>query len=84
MIEQHATRFTIGRLAHAANIPVSTIRYYERVGLLPAGIRSSSNYRLFGEHATNRVHPRGAVGRISAPRRCVSPRCASEWARAMP
>lgn len=37
----------IGELATAALTPVETIRYYERVGLLPAPARNASNFRIY-------------------------------------
>lgn len=40
--------YSIGQLAHAAGVPTSTLRYYERAGLLrPAG-RAGGNYRAYG------------------------------------
>jgi MerR family mercuric resistance operon transcriptional regulator len=46
---------TIGELARSAGVPVSTVRYYERQGLLrPAG-RSPSNYRLYSEDEARRL-----------------------------
>ena len=38
---------TIGELARSAGVPTSTVRYYERAGLLRPGARSASNYRLY-------------------------------------
>ena len=35
----------IGELARAADIKAETIRYYERIGLLPAPPRTAGNYR---------------------------------------
>ncbi len=47
--------FTIGELAKAARVPTSTVRYYEREGILhPAG-RSSSNYRLYSQEDVERL-----------------------------
>lgn len=41
----------IGELAYRTAIPVETIRYYEKEGLLPEPARSDGNYRLYGsEH----------------------------------
>src|SRR5260370_38558201 len=40
-------RYTICRLARAAAVPTSTVRYYERVGLLEPEDRSQGNYRLY-------------------------------------
>ena|SRR5215472_1642108 len=38
---------TIGGLAKAAGVPTSTIRYYERAGLLRPSGRTLSNYRFY-------------------------------------
>jgi MerR family mercuric resistance operon transcriptional regulator len=38
---------TIGELAHAAGVQASTVRYYERAGLLRPSGRSTANYRLY-------------------------------------
>ncbi len=38
-------RLTIGELARTAGVPASTVRYYERTGLLRRPPRSQSNYR---------------------------------------
>ena len=40
-------RVAIGRLARHTGTKVETIRYYERVGLLPAPARSEGGYRLY-------------------------------------
>lgn len=41
----------IGDLARLSGIPVETIRFYEREGLLPAPARTASNYRVYdGNH----------------------------------
>ncbi len=37
----------IGALAKSADVPVETIRYYEREGLLPKPERSRAGYRLY-------------------------------------
>ncbi len=42
-----ASHLTIGELAAAAGVPISTIRYYERARLLKPSTRSPSNYRLY-------------------------------------
>ena len=46
---------TIGRLARAADVPTTTVRYYERIGLLEPAGRSTSNYRLYGDSALERL-----------------------------
>ncbi|MCH8506807.1 MAG: MerR family DNA-binding transcriptional regulator [Ectothiorhodospiraceae bacterium] len=44
-----AVQFTIGKLARAADVKVDTVRYYERIGLLPAAPRSAAGYRQYGQ-----------------------------------
>ena len=39
--------FTIGALAHEAGVPIETIRYYERRGLLRDPPRSAAGYRQY-------------------------------------
>lgn len=46
---------TIGALARAAGVPTSTVRYYEREGILRPRSRSKSNYRLYSEADLNRL-----------------------------
>lgn len=38
---------TIGDLARATQTKVETVRYYERIGLLPAPARTQGNYRSY-------------------------------------
>ena len=47
--------FTIGELARRAGVTRDTIRFYERVGLLPRPSRTRSGYRLFAEADARRV-----------------------------
>ena len=39
---------TIGDLARATGTKVETVRYYERIGLLPMPPRTQGNYRCYG------------------------------------
>ena len=39
--------YTISQLARAAGVPTSTIRYYERVGLVQPTKRADNNYRVY-------------------------------------
>jgi DNA-binding transcriptional MerR regulator len=41
------TLYHIGQLAQAAGVPTSTLRYYERAGLLRPTGRAENNYRLY-------------------------------------
>lgn len=45
----------IGELASALDVPIETIRYFEREGLLPAPARSEGNYRLYSETHRERL-----------------------------
>ena len=47
--------FTIGRLAKAAGVPTSTVRYYERIGLVAPDGRSNGNYRVYTTQALERL-----------------------------
>ena len=51
---------TIGEVAQLVGVHTSTLRYYERIGLLPEPGRTRSNYRSYSE-----VH----LGRLSFIRR---------------
>jgi len=42
------TGMAIGALARAAGTKAETIRYYERIGLLPRPPRTAANYRSYG------------------------------------
>lgn len=46
---------TISEVAVATGFMASTIRYYERIGLLPAPGRSASGYRLYDAGALERL-----------------------------
>lgn len=46
---------TIGALAERSGCKVETIRYYERIGLMPPPPRSASGYRLYGADMARRL-----------------------------
>lgn len=52
--------YSIGALAEATDTKVETVRYYERIGLLPEPGRTAGNYRSYGD-----IH----LGRLSFIRR---------------
>ncbi len=46
---------TIGRVAKTAGVPASTLRYYEREGLLDAPVRTAAGYRMYDDQAVERL-----------------------------
>lgn len=46
---------TIGDLSKATSTKVETVRYYERIGLLPKPERSAGNYRVYGAAELGRL-----------------------------
>ncbi len=47
---------TIGELARRAGVHLETIRYYERVGVMPSPERSSAGYRLYRSEDLRRLN----------------------------
>lgn len=47
---------TIGRLSDQTAVNVETIRYYERIGLLPRPARSAGGHRLYDQAACDRLN----------------------------
>src|SRR5437867_5807252 len=47
--------YTIGQLARGANVPVSTVRFYERHGILKPRGRSGGNYRQYDDASLERL-----------------------------
>lgn len=45
----------ISELAERVGVPTSTVRYYERIGLLGAPARTGSGYRAYDEDAATRL-----------------------------
>ncbi len=45
----------IGELAERSGIPASTIRYYEKEGLLPKAQRGANGYRVYHDNALERL-----------------------------
>ena len=46
---------TIGALGKLTGVNIETIRYYERIGLLPGAARTSGNYRVYGDTHVRRL-----------------------------
>ncbi len=49
------SELTVSELARRVGTTSDTIRYYERIGLLPQVARSPSGYRLFGDDDVERL-----------------------------
>ncbi|WP_324740195.1 helix-turn-helix domain-containing protein [Tsuneonella sp. CC-YZS046] len=47
--------FTIGELGKATGTKVETVRYYERIGLIPKPPRTDGNYRSYGRPELERL-----------------------------
>ncbi len=48
-------RLTRGKLAGQSGVNIATIRYYEKLELLPAPPRSNAGYRMFSPESVNRI-----------------------------
>ncbi|HEX7857314.1 MerR family transcriptional regulator [Sphingomonas sp. NPDC019816] len=46
---------TIGEMGKATDTNIETIRYYERIGLLPKPPRNTNNYRNYGDAELSRL-----------------------------
>jgi len=49
------SQLTVSKLAEQVGTSADTVRYYERIGLLPVTERSPSGYRLYGDEAVERL-----------------------------
>ena len=49
-------RFTRGVIAKRTGVNIETVRYYERIGLLPAPPRSKGGHRMYNEDLLRRLH----------------------------
>ena len=47
--------YKIGELAERSGCLVETVRYYERIGLLPAPVRTANNYRAYNDEHADRL-----------------------------
>jgi MerR family mercuric resistance operon transcriptional regulator len=50
-----AESFTIGALSELTGVNIETIRYYEKIGLLPTPRRSQGRHRLYDRELTRRL-----------------------------
>lgn len=51
----NATGMTIGRLARAANVGIETVRYYQRLALLPTPDPGDSAFRIYPRELVDRI-----------------------------
>lgn len=49
------TQVRIGEAARGAGVSIQTLRFYERMGLLPRPARGRNGYRLYGDDVVERV-----------------------------
>ena len=54
-MEYQSGSLRIGQLAQAADVPTSTVRFYERRGLLKPDARTRSNYRAYSPRTVERL-----------------------------
>jgi len=45
--QQRAACYSIGQLAERTGVNLETIRYYERIGLMPAPPRTEGGHRIY-------------------------------------
>ena len=48
-------RLTIGALSERTEVNIETIRYYERIGILPSPPRSAGGHRVYAKEHTQRL-----------------------------
>ena len=49
-------QFRIGELAEKCSVSKETIRYYERIGLIPEPDRTESGYRMYSQQIIDRLN----------------------------
>ena len=55
MIRKANDLLTIGAVADAVGVAATTLRFYEREGILPPSCRTAKGYRLYDEEAVHRL-----------------------------
>ena len=61
--------YTVGEMARMLDVPASTLRYYDKEGLLPFVMRSSGGIRMFQEYKCWYYETAKAAGSIEAPKK---------------
>jgi len=57
----------IGELAELLEVSTKTLRYYERIGVLPASSRGKNGYRFYNEEAINQARTVVALRGLNLP-----------------
>ena len=58
-------RLTIGALSERTEVTIETIRYYERIGILPTPPRSAGGHRLYANEHQQRLASDARVSSVS-------------------
>jgi MerR family mercuric resistance operon transcriptional regulator len=51
-----AEHLTIGEMSRMTGVNIETIRYYERIGLLPRPARTAAGWRSYGSEEVRRLN----------------------------
>ena len=54
-LDARLREFPIGALAHNSGVNIETIRYYEKIGVMPKPARSTGGYRLYTDDHLKRL-----------------------------
>ena len=71
--------YTIGQISDMFNIPISTLRYYDKEGLLPFVERSSGGIRMFKEEDMEWLRLLGCLKKAGMPLKEI--RSFMDWSR---
>ncbi len=55
MSEKRSTRLTIGALSKRTGVNIETVRYYERIGIMPAPPRTEGGQRVYDDSHLKRL-----------------------------
>ena len=55
-VTKQADEFSIGVLSERSGVNIETIRYYEKIGVMPKPARSAGGYRVYGNDHARRLH----------------------------
>jgi MerR family mercuric resistance operon transcriptional regulator len=53
---EQTEEFSIGVLSERSGVNIETIRYYERISVMPKPARSAAGYRVYGNDHARRLH----------------------------